>query len=269
MIHYAAIEDYDDRIVSLLRRLTSLEKLTLYLCIDCQRAFIEPKSLIDTFSMCSPQLQSFNFYLSTRHKKNDLGHYSFDHLTQPMFINGRHQDVLHMISPSPFGKTYHMLTLPFEFERLYSIGRTFPNILFKNVVELWFCNVVLIDHAFLLRIAQAFPLLTRLFVDDMFFPCDVMGMSVYSPSDTVAEYPHLTYLDIFRTRSVTVDVFLNEKMTRMPRLAGLSAQYEHLRLVTRDFTREETRRNCANLTELITYRTMVGSKEYYNYFPSL
>lgn len=246
-----------------------LEKLTLYLRVDCQRAFIDPKSLIDAFSMCSPRLQSFNFYLSTQHKKNDLSHYSFNYRTQPILINGRCQEVLHMISPWPRGEVYHMFTLPFEFDKLFSISRTFPNILFRHVAELWVCKVLSLGHEFLLRIAQSFPLLTRLFVDDMFSSLDAMRMSDNSLSDKVAEYPHLTSLDIFRTSTITVEQFLNEKTTCMPRLANLSVQYEHLRIVTQDFTREETRRNCANVTRLVTYAVMVGSKDYYNYFPSL
>ena len=269
MIHNSTIEDYDDRIVSLLRRMIHLQKLTLYLRIDCQRAFVDPKSLINTFSMCSSRLQSFSFYLSTWHKKNDLSHYSFNYRTEPIFINGRCQEVLHMISPWVMGEVYNMFTLPFEFKKLYSISRTFPKILFRHVVELWLCNVVLLDHEFLLNIAQAFPLLKQLFVDDRFSSMGVMRMSDKSSSDKVAEYPHLTYLDIFRTTSATVDQFLNEKMTRMPRLEGLSVNYEDLSFVTHDFTREETRRNCSNVTRLVTYRIMVGSKDYYNYFPSL
>ena len=248
--------------------MTSLQKLTLYLSIDCQRTFIDPKSLLDTFSMCSPRLQSFNFYLGTRHNKNDLSHYSFDYRTQPIFINGRCQEVLHMISALPSGEMYHMFTLPFQFEKLYSINRTFPNILFGHVIELWVCNVVLLDQKFLLSIAQAFPLLTRLFVFDM-FSLGVMRMAGNSPSDKVAEYPHLTFLNIFSTETVTVDQFLNEKTTLMPRLAYLSVRYDHLTFVTQDFTREETRRNFANVTQLVTYRVMAGSKDHYNYFPSL
>ena len=249
--------------------MTSLEKLTLFLSIDCQRVFIDPKSLIDTFSTCSPRLHSFSFYLSTRNKKDDLSHYSFNYRTQPMLINGRCQEVLHMISTSPIAEIYQMFTLPFEFNKLYSISRPFPNIVFEHVVELWMCNVVPLDHDFLLRIAQAFPLLTRLFVDDLFSVLHPIDMPDNNPSDKTAEYPHLTFLDIFRANTVTVEQFLNEKTTRMPRLAYLSVLYDLLNIVTQDFTREETRRNCANVAKLVTYRVMVGSEDYYNYFPSL
>lgn len=245
-----------------------LEKLTLYLRIDCRQAFVDPKSLIDTFSMCSPRLQSFNFYFGTQHKANELDHHSFSYRTQPIFINSKCQDVMHMISPSPLGDMYHMFTLPFEFKSLCSLNQIFPNILFTNVIELWICNLVFVDHEFLSRISQAFPSLSRFIVDDKFISFDPW-MVDNSPSDKVVEYPHLTFLDIFRTNTVTVDHFLNEKKIRMPLLADLSVQYQKLRIVTEDFTREETRRNCANVTRLVTYATMAGSKEYYNYFPLL
>jgi len=87
--------------------------------------------------------------------------------------------------------------------------------------------------------------------------------------DSIIEYPHLISFDLFRTCTQIIDQFLNENKTRLPRLGHLTIQYEDLRNVTQDFTREATRYNCANVTKLTTYREMVGSKQFHLYFPLL
>ena len=65
-----------------------------------------------------------------------------------------------------------------------------------------------------------------------------------------------------------VEQFLNETKTHLPCLTELNlSKYEDLRIVTNDFTRKETRRNCANVRRLITGYEIVGSKDYHAYFP--
>ncbi|CAM2729549.1 unnamed protein product [Rotaria socialis] len=153
---------------------------------------------------------------------------------------------------------------------LLFIGTTFPNIVFNNVVELRVHDVVPFEHECFLRIAKAFPLLRKFYVSDL----TSLSYNAKKSSDNIlsyqiVEYPYLTLLDIGRTNTTYVEQFLNETKTHLPCLAELRVGYDDLRIITEDFTREVTRRNCINVTRLITRRQIVGSKDFYIYFPLL
>jgi hypothetical protein len=45
--------------------------------------------------------------------------------------------------------------------------------------------------------------------------------------------------------------------------------YNELKIVTKNFTRDKTRRNCAKVKQLIIDKIIVHSKDFYDYFPLL
>jgi hypothetical protein len=60
------------------------------------------------------------------------------------------------------------------------------------------------------------------------------------------------------------------KKTNLPRLTKLNVPYGTLERVTKNFTRNETRRNCAKVKHLIVENfSIVFSEDVYRYFPSL
>ncbi len=247
-----------------------LEKLTLYLRVTCQDVFVDPISLINEFSMHMSRLCSFKFYLSSNSNRNDLVRYLSNNDIKQNYMNIGYQEVSNIVCFTIVTGTYHIFTLPFEFVKLISIGHIFPNIIFNNVIELWVQDAVPFEHEFFLRIAHSFPLLKSFYVSD----CTPLSYNAKKSSDNIqsyriVEYLHLTSLDITRTDIDCVEQFLNETKIHLPRLAELRIRYEDLRIVTKDFTREATRRNCANITRLITGRQIVGSKDYHIYFPLL
>ncbi|CAF3172243.1 unnamed protein product [Rotaria socialis] len=270
LIHYGLIEEYDNKIVSLVRRMSYLEKLTLYLRVSCKRVFIDPIYLINEFSMDMQRLRSFNFYLSTYNDRNDLVRYLSNNHIEQNYITTVYHEVSNIVCFSVDTATYHVFTLPFEFTKLIFIGNIFPNIIFNYVIELWVHDVVPFKHEFFQRIAQAFPLLERFCLSDFSptsFAANISSDNIQSHE--IVEYPHLTSLDLTRVGNNDIDQFLNESKAHLPHLAELRIFYEDLRIVTNDFTREATRRNCANVTQLITGTQIVGSKDYHIYFPLL
>jgi hypothetical protein len=247
-----------------------LEKLTLYLRVTCKVVFIDPIRLLNQFSTYSSRLDSFKFYLSTENNKDDLVRYLSNNHIKQNYMNIGYQDISNMVCFAPNTGTYHVFTLPFEFQWLLSIGNIFPNIIFNNVIGLWVGDVIPFEHEFFVRIAKAFPLLKKLSVSDF----SSLSYNAKKSSDNIrsyeiVEYPHLTSLDITRTNTTYVEQFLNETKTHLPCLAELKVRYEDFRIITEDFTREVTRRNCVNVTRLITGRQTVGSKDFYIYFPLL
>jgi hypothetical protein len=56
---------YDQLVLPLLRRMTHLEKLSLYLRIGFRDTFIDGKNLSNEILVYMPQLNEFIFYIST------------------------------------------------------------------------------------------------------------------------------------------------------------------------------------------------------------
>jgi hypothetical protein len=75
LICHRLIKQYDNKIVSLLRRMAYLEKLTLYLRVDEQSVLMDPVCIINEYTKCMSRLHSFKFYLSTYNNRNDLVRY--------------------------------------------------------------------------------------------------------------------------------------------------------------------------------------------------
>jgi hypothetical protein len=247
-----------------------LEKLTLYLCIKKQGVFIDPIHLINEFSIYMQRLNSFNFYLSTENKSNDLVHYLSNNDAQRTYMNIGYREVSSIVCFAVDIGVYHIFTLPFQFEELGFIGSIFPNIVFNYVIRLWVRDRIPFGHEFFLRLAQAVPLLENLHVTSLCTKSyDAKKSSDDVQSYQIVEYPHLTSLDILRTDTHYIEQFIDESKTYLPCLTELTVLYEKLRIITNNFTRESTRHNCANVKRLIFRREIVGSKDFHTYFPSL
>ena len=156
-----------------------------------------------------------------------------------------------------------IFSIPFVFDRLGGIGNGFPDIKFNHVTYLE--DILPFKHQFFVRVARAFPLLRK------FRICAIEGQSIWDldneqPSE-IAVYAHLIYLDLFCASSEYIDQFLNEKKTFLPSLAKLRVVYNSLRAEANDFTRAETRRNCAKVSQLLINTPVACTRDFYDYFP--
>ncbi|CAF3416395.1 unnamed protein product [Rotaria socialis] len=175
---YEYFYNYDDVVVPLLRRMTHLEKLTLYLRVRNRSSFVNGTHLHNEILVHMPQLHTFIFYISTENNINES---------------------VHRISNDDIQQTF--------------------------------------THT---RYAR-----------------------------TVIEYSHLISLDITSVYLDYVAQFLLETKAHLPRLTELKVSYDQLKMVTMNFTRDATRRNCSKVKRLIVEESTVFSKDVYQYFPSL
>ena len=97
----------------------NLEKLTLYLRIDCQTIFMDPIYLINEFSMHMSRLHSFNFYLSTKNNRNDLVRYLSNNDIKQNYMNIGYQEISNFVQNVYNTGIYHIFTLPFQFDQSY------------------------------------------------------------------------------------------------------------------------------------------------------
>ncbi|CAF0883172.1 unnamed protein product [Adineta steineri] len=165
-----------------------------------------------------------------------------------------------------------VFSLPFGFDYLRDIGNNFPNIVFSYVTYLVIQDIIPFEHEFFMRIARSFPLLKHLFIRNEKSQ-NLNGLMTLSSENcllqSIIEYPHLTVLGVVSAHRDYIDQFLNETKTFVPCLTEFEVYVDDLKTVTKDFTREETRRNCAKVTKITSIEPVVHSEDLCRYFPSL
>ncbi|CAF3764374.1 unnamed protein product, partial [Adineta steineri] len=249
-----------DRIVLLLRRMSNVEKLTLNISVYDRNRVIDvidgtyvQHDILDYM----PQLRSFIFYICTYVEPAALSYKLSSEDIQLTLTNIGLQHVTSMINDCDGVVNYvhgvraacSIFSLPFKFDYLRDIGNNFPNIVFSYVTCLVIQDIIPFEHEFFMRIARSFPLLKHLCIRNsesqkldslMTFSSDNCQLH------SIIEYPHLTILDIKFSHRDYVEQFLNETKTIVPCLTEFEVSFvDELEAVTKDFTRQETRRNCA------------------------
>ncbi len=164
----------------------------------------------------------------------------------------------------------HVFTLPFPFDYLQCITNNFPNIIFNNVLYLSICDILPFEHEFFIRISQAFPLLKHLTVSNSTPQTwTLQQQNDNNQSYSIVKYPYLTYLSVMNSDVTYTEEFLLETKTYLPCLNELRVNYEKLKTVTENFTRNATRFNCNRVKSLITEVTFIYSNDFCLYFPLL
>ncbi len=262
-----------DKIVSLLRRTSYLEKLTLYLLIEGQNRVIDGTYVKHDILDYMPQLHSFTFYICTYVDTVGLSYKLSSEDIQQTLTNIGQKHVTSMVNYINGGlAACSIFSLPFEFEYLRHLGNNFPNIVFSYVTYLVVADTNPLKHEFFIRIARSFPLLKYLRIFNKtssgFHDITTSSSDNCQLYSTVV-YSHLTTLDVNCAHRDYVEQLLNETKTHIPCLTELSVSFRHLKDVTKDFKRDETRRNCAKVKKLIGLEPVVYSEDFWFYFPSL
>jgi hypothetical protein len=245
--------------------MSSLEKLTLYLRVRNRDTFIDGTQLYDDILIYMPRLYSFVFYVGTINTLDGFVRYLSDEDVQRTFTNIGYQQVACIVHYfRTFKAICHTFSLPFIFTRFEKIANRFPTIIFNTVTYLKAYDVIPFQHEFFHRISQAFPSLKDFCIMN-YMPQPQTDNQLYF----VIEYPHLSSLDIKCAHTDYLEQFLLETKSYLPDLIELKVNYEQLRNVTENFTREITRRNCARVKRLIIEDTLEFPNEVNVYFPSL
>ena len=253
--------------------MSNLEKLTLYLPIEGRNTVIDGTYLQHDILDYMPQLHSFTFYICTYVKTVDLSYKLSSEDIQQTLTNIGQQHVTSMVNYIQRGiAACSIFSLPYEFDYLKHLGNKFPSIVFSCVAFLLVEDINPFKHEFFIRIARSFPLLKCLRI----FNRESQGLDGFMTfsSDncqlhSIIEYLHLTRLDVRYAHRDYVEQFLNETKAFVPCLTELGVCIYNLKPVTKDFTREETRHNCAKVKKIFTTNTLIHSEDLCLYFPSL
>ena len=219
-----------------------------------------------------PRLHTFTFYIASENGIVDPYIRISNSDIQRTFINMEHRQVTSMVDYfEPRRMICRIFSLPFKFHLLQNIGNNIPNIIFNSVTHLKLWDKDEFKHEFFVRLTRAFPFLKKLSIWNIkspFWRCHELHLRDKDWC-SIVEYPHLISLNIKHVHSHYVEHFLNETKTHLPRLTELKVTSDNLKKVTKNFTRDETRRNCGGVNRLIVEGLMIYSKDVYNYFPLL
>jgi hypothetical protein len=132
------VEDYDDLIVPLLRRMINLEELKLYLSVDRSYSnYIDGIQLYDQFLIYMTQLKNFTFNIKTEISfENIKFELQSNEEIQHSFIGRGYTLVASYVNSNPFaldGACY-IYSLPYDFE-YFKVDNTFQGGAFHKVRE--------------------------------------------------------------------------------------------------------------------------------------
>ncbi|CAF3072325.1 unnamed protein product [Rotaria sp. Silwood2] len=266
-----SFQGFDNLIVRLLHRMIHLEELTLYLHIFGGSKFIAGTHLNNEILIHMPQLHTFIFYIASDNPIADPTIRVSNDDIQRTFTNIEHRQVAFMVDYfEPYNMICRVFSLPFKFHLLERIGNNIPNIVFNSVTHLKLWDKDAFKYEFFVRLARAFPFLKNLSIHN-FIPPFLADDYHLRDKDwlSIIEYPHLISLDVELAYSDYGENFLNETKAYIPHLAELKVTYFALEIMTKNFTRNETRRNCAGVRQLIIEGLTVYPKDVYCYFPLL
>ena len=249
--------------------MSALEQLTMSLYVENRTSFIDGLHLNNEIQSRMPNLSTFIFNIHTNnvHFSED-DRPSSDNIRRT-FIQGTSFDCYVDYDWSGAGRC-HIYSLPLPLTHFHGITNNFPGGQFIYVRTLCVIDTMCpFEHEFFQRISHSFPLLRSISVFNLLEQKRSEQCLDDERVSSIVEYSHLTELDLEYAHSDYVEQFLVDTRISLPRLNVLRVQYEHLTMVTENFTNNAPRLNCAKVKRLITEVTMVHSKEVYSYFPSL
>ncbi|CAF3092415.1 unnamed protein product, partial [Rotaria sp. Silwood2] len=125
------------------------------------------------------------------------------------------------------------------------ITNNFPGGIFKYVRTVSFYDERPFEHEFFVKIAQSFPFMEELTVRNQ--KRQINKRLRNSKNLSIIKYPYLKELFIINTCMDYYEQFLFDTNTCLPFDVRVYMQYELVKQVTRNFTRNRTRSNCAKI----------------------
>ena len=122
------VQNYDDIVVPLLRRMINLEELKLYLSVNRSSNYIDGIQLYDQFLIYMTQLKNFTFNIKTEISFEDIKfELQSNEEIQHSFIGRGYPLVASYVNSNPFaldGACY-IYSLPYEFEYFVKLDNSF------------------------------------------------------------------------------------------------------------------------------------------------
>ena len=264
---------FDESIVPLLNRMLNLEELFLNISVERHfpsPSFVDGNILKKDILNSMPDLKKFVF--SIHSAINDIDSNSLpsnDDIQRTLKSLGDCQIVSFTdYFPNDRIGQCHIFTYQYELDSLYRLTNNFPGGYFPFVQEVSLIDHLPFEHEFFMRIARAFPSLRSLVIDNQ-TPQNRQQSNEDHSNLPIIEYPHLSQLIIFTSHSDYLEQFLNANKTCLRNCLKLIPRCSDLQLITNNFTRDETRINCAKVKYLDRHEQWNVPSHFYDYFSRL
>ncbi|UJR29712.1 hypothetical protein I4U23_017261 [Adineta vaga] len=262
---------YDDTLVPLLHRMSHLDVLFLNVCIEHNiphEPFIDGNNLKNNIINYMPRLNKFVF--SIHSNIDHLLHLPSNDDIQHTFKDLQNYQVVSYIHYFPKSNISqcHIYSYPYYMDSLYRLTNSFPDGLFEFVSKIYLFDEKPFEHVFFMRIAQAFPYLKTLLIDNN-SPQKYKHDSESNESDEnlkIIKYSHLNLLIINCSHEDYLEQFLDYNKTCLSNHIKLVVDYRSLQTVTHNFTRTLTRINCEKIRFIYDIDKYNVPKSFYNYF---
>ncbi|CAF4366289.1 unnamed protein product [Rotaria magnacalcarata] len=163
------INAYDELIVPLLNRMFNLEELSLYVKICDKNTFVDGNDLKKNILNNMSRLKKFQFYIrSTTGVLNQINIPSNEDIqyTFKYFHNNHIISYVDYFTDTQRGQC-HIYSYPYTLNEYYKITNNFPGGLNKCVTKISLYDERPFEYKFFLRIAQSFPYLKKLIIENM------------------------------------------------------------------------------------------------------
>jgi hypothetical protein len=264
---------YKELMVPVLHRMPNLVELFLNISINrsAYESFIDGNNLKIDIMSHMPKLNKFVFSIHSSFKVYDLTHLPSNEDIQRTFKGLEDYQIISYIHYFPYDLMYqcHIYSQPYTINCLYGLTNSFPGGLFKFVHKVLLYDEHPFEHEFFIRIAQSFPLLRTLSIDNQspqnHKQCQHLNKD--HRSLPVIKYSHLTLLRLDMAHDDYIEQFLIHTKTCLSNCISLMVYYPSLKNVTNNFTRDTTRINCAKINYIHGIDKLDLPKHFHTYFP--
>ncbi|CAF0793028.1 unnamed protein product [Adineta steineri] len=269
---YNITGEYDETVLSFIRRMLHLEELTLIFHISGRSILKSAADFDNKILIDMEQLHRFIFYIESIEEVNDLiVPISISDIEQS-FTNIKYGQVACMIDYLDSSSIlYRIFSLPTQFNYLDKVTNNIPNIIFNSVTYLKLQDKNPFKHEFFVRLQRSFPNVKHLSISNIQQPYWRCNERYLLEKDwcSIIEFSHPVVLDVKHAHFYYLEHFLNETKTYLPCLTELKVNYDKLKNITENFTKDEMRRNCSRVQQIFVERPIVYAEYVYRFFPSL
>ncbi|CAF3082595.1 unnamed protein product [Rotaria sp. Silwood2] len=263
---------YDELILPLLYRMSNLEQLGLYIAIFVDETFIDGNNLKRNIINRMPRLNQFRFYIrSLMFIHNQVNLPSAEDI-QRTFIDFPNNNIISYVNYFPEARRgrCHIYSYPSRMQYYSGIPNNFPGGLYTYVRVVLLLDERPFEHEFFLRIQKSFPFMEQLTLINHKSQNRKQSYELNNDNRnlSVIEYSFLNELDIVEVHDDYIEQFLFDTKTHLQNNVLLYINYESLKRVTHNFTRDATRINCTKINKLqLCGETKCSNFRLQEYFP--
>ncbi|CAF3433025.1 unnamed protein product [Rotaria sp. Silwood1] len=265
------IDDFDESIVALLRRMLNLEELDLNIQVQCYEKFIDGDTLKKDIIIYMPQLYKLTFNICSIINHRDQTIFPLNEDIQKTFKYFSNNQIITCIDhfQEEGCSQCHIYSYPYKWKVYNYITNNFPGGLFTSVTQVSLYDERPFEHEFFLRIQKSFPYLKELTINNRKAQNNKQLIKLNNDYQilSIIEYPYLTRLNIIKTHDDYVEFFLFDTKISLPNNLHLCVDYQSLKRVTYDFTRYITRNHSSKLAALYLSTLDQIDEHIKNYFP--